>query len=65
MNWLVEFMLCCMPYDDISLFPRQGLSKDYKKFWDMKHSSNFINQIIIQPDHVMNFNIIQAGNMSG
>ena len=31
----------------------------------MKHSSNFINQIIIQPDHVMNFNIIQAGNMSG
>ena len=29
----------------------------------MKHSSNSINQIIIQPDHVINFDIIQAGNM--
>ena len=33
------------------------------KFWDMKHSSNSINQIIIQPDHVIDFNLIQAGNM--
>ena len=29
----------------------------------MQHSLNSINQIIIQPDHVIDFNLIQAGNM--
>ena len=26
----MEFKLCCMPQDDFSLLPRQGLSQDYK-----------------------------------